>query len=231
MRLVLTTSPTGKAELHTEYADKRVDEIIKMADKGNVQQVVKTTERMNDNLASVARLIQPDTDTGASEEIAPQPLMNTPADMKSTNVTVASMPAPVTGVIGPAATRVPAPVTAPAPALTLKPTPTATPNTAAKAPSATVKTPSTAAKAPSSFFKVTPAPVARSVTANVTKQAVTEKVNLKTTVSRQAEKNDQALQEALKKAPDSVKPALEKAIKDAQKGYEEALKDKEFQRK
>jgi hypothetical protein len=49
--------------------------------------------------------------------------------------------------------------------------------------------------------------------------------DLKNTVSRQAEKNTQKLEEVLKRVPDNVKPALEKAIDVAGKGYDEALKN------
>jgi hypothetical protein len=226
VRLALTPSALGKAELYTGYADIRVNEIIKMADKGDVAQVVKTTERMNDHLTAIAKLIQPGGDAGMDGDEAPQAFLSTSA----ANITAESAQAPDTGLIGPAAAQKPAPVTAPTPIPTVKPTPTLTPNTAAKTPNATLKTtpvPSTAQ--------------ARAVTSNVSKPGVTvktavkSKVNaqtkLNTTVTKQAEKNTQDLEEALKRAPDSVKPALEKAIKDAQKGYDKALKNTEQKKK
>jgi hypothetical protein len=255
VRLVLTPSTVGKAELHTEYADKRVEEIIKMADKGDVEQVVKTTERMNDNLAAVAKLIQPDSNTDVSEKIAPQPSVNTPAaNVTASNVTVANVTAepeqvPDTEPIAPEAAQVPTPTMAPTKKPTVAPntavkTTTAVPktpgniaiapSTAVKGPTATQKTPSTAANTTGPFFKAMPAPVmppAWTVTSNLTKEVTTEKQELKITVFRQAERNDQDLQQALKKAPDSVKPALEKAIKDAQRGYEQALKFRSYQKK
>jgi hypothetical protein len=222
VRLALTPSDTGKAELHAEFADTRVEEIIKMADKGNVEQVVKATGRMNNNLAAVAKLIKPAGDASTTEENAPQALMKG----LSANVTAAAAPAPDTGSVSPAATRIPAPVAVASPTPPVKPTPALTPNTGTKAPSTAVK--------------ATPAPFtqsARSVTSNVTKPSavqtndektkVSSQAQLNTTVLKQAEKNTKDLQEALKRAPDSVKPALEKAIKDAEKGYGEALENTE----
>jgi hypothetical protein len=188
VRLVLTSSELEKAELYTKYTDTRVNEIIKMADKGDVEQVVKTTERMNNNLKAIAKLIQPVGEGDIAAEGVPEPLL-----------------------------------VAPGTAVTPTPTP-AQGNTTAKAPTATLKTAPVPATAP-----------ARAVTSNNSKLAVTAKADvttkanaqarLNTTVSNQAVKNTQDLQETLKTAPDSVKQALEKAIEVAGKGYEEALKN------
>ena len=52
-----------------------------------------------------------------------------------------------------------------------------------------------------------------------------DNARLQTTVSQQAQKNTEKLQEALKRVPDSIKPSLEKAINDAGKGYGEAMKN------
>jgi hypothetical protein len=64
VRLALTPSDLGKAELNARFADARVDEIIKMADKGNAALVEETTDRMNQNLIAVANL------TGTGEIVA-----------------------------------------------------------------------------------------------------------------------------------------------------------------
>jgi hypothetical protein len=188
VRVALTPSVLGKAELYAEYADTRVNEIIKMADKGEVEQVVKTTERMNNHLIAIAKLTQPVGQADTAAEGVNQPLLG-------------------------------------APTVTVTPTPTTANN------HMPVKTPTTA-------FKTPPVPAtasARAVTSNISKADVKTKANaqteLKNTVSSQAVKNTQDLQEALKRAPDSVKQALEKAIKDAQKGYEEALKNSDQNKK
>lgn len=59
VRLALTPSALGKAELYVKLADKRVDEIIKMADKGKLKQVERATERLNTQLIAMANLAVP----------------------------------------------------------------------------------------------------------------------------------------------------------------------------
>ncbi|HET6477597.1 MAG TPA: DUF5667 domain-containing protein, partial [Dehalococcoidales bacterium] len=57
VRLVLTPSKLGKAEYYAELVDKRVNEIVNMAEKGKLKQMEKTTQRMNDQLMAVAVLV------------------------------------------------------------------------------------------------------------------------------------------------------------------------------
>jgi hypothetical protein len=233
VQVALTPSAVGKAELYNRLTDTRVEEIIKMADKGKVEQVVKTTELLNDHLNAIAELIQPAGDTTASGEGEPQDL----SSALSANVTAA--PAPETEPSVSAATLTPVTITAPA--IALKPTlsPTTTPDfdlvpvpvpTSKPAP---VKTPNTTVKAPSVTVKTTPVPTThvRSVTSSNTTLAVTSNVskpvtNIKVTVSNQTAKNTQDLQDAFNRAPDSMKPALERAIDVAGRGYNEGLKHK-----
>ena len=59
VRLTLTPSALGKAELYVKLADKRVAEIIKMADKGKVKQVENAAERLNTQLIAMASLAVP----------------------------------------------------------------------------------------------------------------------------------------------------------------------------
>ncbi|MFC1990758.1 DUF5667 domain-containing protein [Chloroflexota bacterium] len=56
VQLALTPSTLGKAELYAMLADKRVTEIVKMADKGKPEQVEKAAERLNTQLIAVANL-------------------------------------------------------------------------------------------------------------------------------------------------------------------------------
>lgn len=57
VQLALTTSSLGKAELHIRLADKRVAEIVYLADKGNIWQIERTTERLREHLAGIAVLV------------------------------------------------------------------------------------------------------------------------------------------------------------------------------
>ena len=54
--LTLTPSNIGRAELHAKLADRRVAEIIYMADKGDVQQVEVIAQRLDNHLVMVAGL-------------------------------------------------------------------------------------------------------------------------------------------------------------------------------
>ncbi len=54
--LTLTPSNMGKAELYAKLAERRVAEIIYMADKGDVQQVEVIAQRLDEHLVMVASL-------------------------------------------------------------------------------------------------------------------------------------------------------------------------------
>ena len=56
VQLALTFSNMGRAELCTELADRRVAEIIYMADKGDAQQVEVIAQRLDNHLVMIARL-------------------------------------------------------------------------------------------------------------------------------------------------------------------------------
>ena len=57
VRLALTPSPLGKAELYASLADKRVTEIIHVANKGDARRVELTTQRLNYVLTRIAVLV------------------------------------------------------------------------------------------------------------------------------------------------------------------------------
>ncbi len=56
VQLTLTPSDRGKAKLCAKFADRRVAEIIHMANKGNAQQVEVVTQRLDKRLVMLARL-------------------------------------------------------------------------------------------------------------------------------------------------------------------------------
>ena len=56
VQLALTRSNMGRAELHAKLADRRVAEIIYMADKGDAQQVEVIAQRLDKHLVMVAGL-------------------------------------------------------------------------------------------------------------------------------------------------------------------------------
>lgn len=59
VRLKLTPSTLGKAALYVSMIDKRVTEIIRMADKGKPEQVEQAADKMNTYLIAMANLAAP----------------------------------------------------------------------------------------------------------------------------------------------------------------------------
>lgn len=249
VRVALTPSAVGKAELYAEFTDTRVSEIIKMADEGKVAEVEKTTERMNSHLTAITRLTGSTTETGTAGEATPvfnadSEVTAAPTNAAAPALTPAAAPVP-TSVAPPASILVTTPpptpaimsppdatATQPAPRLASNPTPTQTPAFG------TAIVPGITSQAPSLAQKATPAPAPtpeKAASVNATKLAGSEKAttaikkdekaDLQTTMSRQATKNAEDLKEALKRVPDSVKPSVEKAIDVAGRGYDEALKN------
>ncbi|MFC1897721.1 DUF5667 domain-containing protein [Chloroflexota bacterium] len=56
VQLALTPSDNGKAKLNTEFADRRVTEIIYTASKGDVKKIEAVTQRLDKRLTMLARL-------------------------------------------------------------------------------------------------------------------------------------------------------------------------------
>lgn len=56
IQLALTTSTISKAKLYAKLADKRVAEIVYVANRGKSEQIVATTQRLNRYLALIASL-------------------------------------------------------------------------------------------------------------------------------------------------------------------------------
>ena len=57
VRLILTPSALGKAELYANLADKRVVEIVYVASKGDAKRVEVVTQRLNNYLTRIASLV------------------------------------------------------------------------------------------------------------------------------------------------------------------------------
>ena len=55
--LALTPSSLSKAKVHTKLADRRVAEIVYMANKGNAQQIEVITQHLDKHLIMIARLV------------------------------------------------------------------------------------------------------------------------------------------------------------------------------
>jgi hypothetical protein len=211
IQLAFTPSALDKAELYARFADKRVDEIIKMADKGKVEQVEKTTERMNNELIAMANLAGPGAEPSESAGVA---TLQAPAPAPTEAAPKAQLreaPVPAT-----APSAAPAPTSAPEPAQSVE-----------EAPSL-MQAPPPEEQAP--VITIPPASVKGVVPENkrVTKdesEKSDKQEKLRTILFEKAAKNSKALRDHLEKVPESLKPALEQAIEVADRGYEQALRN------
>ncbi|MFH1647088.1 MAG: DUF5667 domain-containing protein [Chloroflexota bacterium] len=218
VQVALTPSATGKAQLYVKLADKRVDEIINMADKGKVKQVERATDRLNDQLVAMASLAVPGGEPAAQLAVpAPAPVpAPTPA------------PAPA-----PAPAAAPEPVAEPeaeGPQMLMKaPPPAEQPPEAIPAP--VIEVPA----APGEEAPVAATPRAPGRSEEAHEKAVgkerkiavkaDEQAILRELLSRHALDNEVALREVLARVPESLKPALRRALEVAGAGYEQALRN------
>jgi len=212
VRLAFTPSSLGKAELYASFADERVEEIVRMADKGDVAQVEKATERMNDQLIAMSNLVVP----GRGED--------TQMDMTAFEAAPAPVPAP---------TPAPAPEPEPEPEepqLQVKEPPTeALPDKAQPAPvieippEAVVEAP--APTAPGAAVMREEAGADKERDREDEEVETDDEARLRTIVSEQALKNSKKLQELLENAPEALKPALRRALEVADNGYGQALRN------
>ncbi len=216
VQLAFTPSSLGKAELYARFADRRVAEIVKMAEKGEVEQVEKTTERMNNQMIAMANLAGPPGGTATATLQAPAPATGETAPKALTRPATAR-PAPLPA---PAA----APVPAPEPTQTAEEAPSLT-----QAPPPVIEVPPpTEEAAPVLTTPQAPAPVAgigpaKESAANNEGVKLDKQAKLRAILSRKAAENSQVLEDELEKVPDKLKPALQRAIEVANNGYQQAL--------
>jgi hypothetical protein len=111
VRLALTPSALGKAELNAQFADRRIDEIIKLAEKGDASLIAETTDRMNRQLMAVANLY------GTALEIAENNYLAAQAPATTTVPTAfpAPAPTPTLSTKEEGSATIPVPATAPPP--------------------------------------------------------------------------------------------------------------------
>jgi outer membrane biosynthesis protein TonB len=231
VRLAFTPSDLGKAELYAQFADKRVDEIIAMADKGNTEQVEMATERMNSQLVAMTNLVGPaeegSGDWGLATSEAEQPPA-APQEAPQLRAEEAPMLAVEETAPAPAPTPVPVPVPAPAPAPTPAPVPVE------EIPSVHVE--QVPAKAGETAPVVAPKVDLSSANAQLAQvdeadieyaEADDRYEKLRQLLVRQALENPEALREVLEKVPESMRAELIAAIEQAVNSYDQALKNLE----
>jgi hypothetical protein len=229
VRLAITPSALGKAELYARLVDKRVSEIVRMVDKGKTTQVERTTERLNNQLVAMSNLVDP------RDGQAEAPAAATPRATQAPPPTAAVEPAEKQ----PGLTLAPAPPPAAAveppekqPGLTLAPAP---PPEADEAPAIRAIRPagnrteariapappvSEGAQAPQLAPALAPPPEVEGDEAHLTVQ----QARLRQVVLLNIAKHREALRAALARAPESARPAILRAIAASDAEYERMLR-------
>jgi hypothetical protein len=98
IQLFLTSSPEDKAELHTKLVDRRVTEIIYMAEEGNVSLVELATQRLDNHLSIIVSIST--AQAGAGDILSDGALESSPPTFTTTLAgdAVATKTAPDTAV-------------------------------------------------------------------------------------------------------------------------------------
>jgi hypothetical protein len=80
VQLAVTPSEAGKTELYSLFAERRTDEIVYMASKGDAQNVQIVAQRLNDNLEHITNLLAVDSSTedAVNKDIVPPDNETTP---------------------------------------------------------------------------------------------------------------------------------------------------------
>jgi hypothetical protein len=196
VRLALTPSDLGKAELNAAFADERIDEIIRLAENGDAALIEETANRMNEQLIAVANL------AGIAK-----------SDFEEDSISTAFAPS----AMAPKPTATPTATPAPTMTATVsRTTPLPTPTPTVVLPTPTIITPPDGG-----LFGEQGVADGHEVSASEDD----DESALRETILRQFYENIQALQEALEQAPPSLKPALEYALAVAEEAYARALDD------
>ena len=248
VRLTLTPSSLGKAEFYMEMADRRVAEIIVMANRGKSEHVEQVARRLNVYLAQAADLVAA-RNGGDGVVMAPLPA----AAPERAPSAEAALPAPAPAVIPEKAPPERAVLTAPVPEVTPEPREEAA--MLAPAPEE-MKTPALTAREPEEEKpRLKPAPVrplprrAPEITAGEPERpapdvmeapplpvpAIVEaedgtelakldrRTRLRVLMIRNSLRNSEVLREALLKVPEEARPALLRAIAESDIAYRRIL--------
>jgi hypothetical protein len=204
VQLAFASSDTAKAELYARFSDKRVEEIVKLAEKGNTEQVARVTERMNNQLIAMSNL------TASGEESLATMSLN-------------AMQAPAaTSMPTTKATMIPAPTTPPKTAVPSTTQPSvsgASPGTTGVTPPVIVPEPTVTDALRSHAQSDSAGSEFGNNNRNIT-QKNDRNEKLKNNLVKKTEKNLKALQDQLEKAPEPLKSEIQKAIDILLNGYQ-----------
>jgi len=195
VQLAFTFSRLGKAEVYARLTDRRVNEIVDMADKGKPEQIEQATRRLDTYLAKITDL--------ASASNAVMVMQAPPAEEAAATVEEP----------GEAPLLEKAPAVAPAP-------PKAEEKPAGGGQ--VVREREGVEKGPE-IDEAPTTREAQFKNADKAKVSVNRQAELKNVVAQDAIENSQQLRAVLRKVPESARPALLKAISLSESGYKKAI--------
>ncbi len=217
VRLVLIPSKLGKAEYYAELVDKRVSEIVNMAEKGKLKQMEKTAERMNNQLVAMATLVRTERGAPAVLTIPPAVPEAVPAPAEVTREapeTAVAPEEPKPGVM----MAPPPEVTTPAPA----PPPTRAGEPQKGRPSITA-TPAKPVPEKAPVLAPAPAAVPGPEGEADEDETLDRRARFKIILAQNARRHPEALRAALQRAPELARPALLRALETSNIEYEKLL--------
>jgi len=239
VHLALTPSALGKAELYVKLADRRVAEIIKMADEGKAEEVKRVAQRLDSQLMAMTSLV------GSVEEeaevfMAPPPAATSEAPAPSVaevapdeESAVMMAPPPAAVQEAPAAVpvepreveRKPGATLAPAPPAVTKeaPAPKTVRGPSGKEPAVSVAPMLVPERAPALQPAPVPGPL-KPAEADVTEIAkLDRRAKLRVIVAHRLVEHPEALRAVLQKVPPAARPALLRVIATSDNEYKKAL--------
>ena len=228
-RLAFTFTDLGKAEVYTELADKRVDEIIYLVEQNKPNQIETTSERLNGHLDAIVTLSLPDK-AGWTEEDEGEMLL-AEAETEKTMLSEEKLEEEETEAV-PGVTSVTGEAEESAAAATEEVSPVAEESAELKQQqrkiAATTPDKVTAAEEPAALSEAAisskESPEANRALVSAGSNLTVDRQNqLKITVTNQASTNTYRLRAALEEAPESSKPVLEEAISKLESGYQKAI--------
>lgn len=205
VQMAFTFTDNGKEKLYGEFAGRRVTEVIKMAEKGNLAKVLATNSIMSDQLVSMSNLNVKNNNFKASYALTSSSLYSADSSASGNRAPAATVP-PETTVASPTTTAVPPETVTPAIAL---PAPVVAPP------------PSAASTWDNNEATVTAENSQGGLGQGSSNQNNKNKSQLE--LIKKLEKYLEELQAQLEKASPELKPALEQTIAIVQQAYDEAV--------
>jgi hypothetical protein len=206
VQLALTSSNLDKTELNAKFANRRADEIVYLASKGEVDQVQIASERLNTNLENMTQLAGNEIGNKSVQSTGSNPLAIGPTPVSPEVTAQSSSPVESPEVSPPMDASIP----------TVTPAATDV-DTQSQANDGSTKS---GQEATNSIGKVPEEPGS---TPFGVKTLSPKLEKLRKIIKDNFEKRQNRLEEALKTAPPNLKPALNKALFQSKTEYYKAI--------